>query len=103
MKKRYEVLLALDTQGKEDSAKDIIERLEKGFSEEGADVEQVQRLERRELSYEHNHINAAYFVNFVIEIDASKLDRLRGKFKLDPEVSLYNFIVLPAKAAATAA
>lgn len=101
MKKRYEVLLALDTRGKED-AKDIIERLEKDFAAEGASIEQVQRLEKRELSYEHKHIKAAYFVNFVIEVEASKLDRLRGKFKLDEEVALYNFIVLPAKVAAAA-
>jgi ribosomal protein S6 len=102
MKKRYELLLALDTRGKEDTSKDIIERIEKELAAEGADVEQVQRLEKRELAYEHNHINAAYFVNFVLAIDASKLDRLRGKFKLDEEIALYNFIVLPAKAAAAA-
>ncbi|MFY8215511.1 MAG: 30S ribosomal protein S6 [Chthoniobacterales bacterium] len=102
MKKRYELLLALDTRGKEDTSKDIIERIEKELAAEGADVEQVQRLEKRELAYEHNHINAAYFVNFVLGIDASKLDRLRGKFKLDEEIALYNFIVLPAKAAAAA-
>lgn len=102
MKKRYELLLALDTRGKEDSSKDIIERIEKELSAEGAEIEQVQRLEKRELSYEHNHIKAAYFVNFILEIEAAKLDRLRGKFKLDEEVALYNFIVLPAKAAAAA-
>jgi ribosomal protein S6 len=102
MKKRYEVLLALDTRGKEDNAKDIIERLEKEFIAEGADIEQIQRLEKRDLSYEHNHIKSAYFVNFIFEIDPTKLDRLRGKFKLDDEVSLYNFIVLPAKTAAAA-
>ncbi len=102
MKKRYEILLALDTRGKEDNAKDIIERLEKEFIAEGADIEQIQRLEKRDLSYEHNHINSAYFVNFILEIDTTKLDRLRGKFKLDEEVSLYNFIVLPAKTAAAA-
>jgi len=102
MKKRYELLLALDTRGKEDTSKEIIERLEKELAAEGADIEQVQRLEKRELSYEHKHIKAAYFVNFVLAIDASKLDRLRGKFKLDEEIALYNFIVLPAKAAAAA-
>ena len=49
--KRYEALLALDTRGKEDTAKETIERLEKVFTAEGAVIEQVQRLEKRELSY----------------------------------------------------
>ncbi len=58
MKKRYEALLALDTRGKEESIKDIIDRLEKEFKAEGAEIEQVQRLERREFSYEHDHQRA---------------------------------------------
>lgn len=103
MKKRYEVLLALNTRGKEESSKEIIERLEKDFAAEGVTVEQVQRLERRELAYEHAHITSAYFVNFVISTEPSKLDRLRGKFKLDEDIALTNFIALSNKATAAAA
>ena len=101
MKKRYEALLALNTRGKDESAKEIIERLEKDFASEGVTVEQTQRLERRELAYPHKHRNAAYFVNFVIETDPATLEKVRGKLKLDDEVSLQNYLVLPpAKAAA---
>lgn len=95
MKNRYEAFLALDTRGKEDSAKDIIERLEKVFAAEGAQVEQVQRLERRELAYEHNHMKHAYFVNFIFASEPAVIDRLRAKFKLDEEVALAQFIKLP--------
>ena len=41
MKKRYEALLVLNTRGKEDSSKDIIERLEKEMAADGITVEQV--------------------------------------------------------------
>lgn len=100
-KKRYEALIVLNTHGKEDNAKEIIERLEKDFAALGATVEQTQRLERREFAYEHNHIKSGYYVNFVIEADPATLEKVRAKFKLDPEVSLQNYIVLaPAKAAA---
>jgi hypothetical protein len=50
MKNRYEILLALSATGKEDTNKDIVERLEKVLAAEGAQVEQVQRLERREFA-----------------------------------------------------
>jgi small subunit ribosomal protein S6 len=104
MKKRYEALLALNLRGKEDSAKDVIERLEKEIAAEGATIEQVQRLERRELSYEHRHSKSAYFVNFVFEAEPSLIEKLRAKLKLDDEVSLQNYLQLPAKKqAATAA
>ncbi len=100
MKYRYESLVALDTRGKEDTAKDMIERLEKEFAAEGAVIEQAQRLERREFSYPHDHMNHAYFVNFVFSAEPSVIEKIRAKFKLDPEVSMQQFIRLPQKKAA---
>lgn len=97
MKKRYEALLALDTRGKEESAKEIIERLEKEFATEGVAVEQVQRLERRELAYPHNHLSSAYYVNFVVTTEPATIDKLRARLKLDPDVALQNYLVLPAQ------
>lgn len=100
MKRRYEALLALDTRGKEESAKDIIERIEKDMAAAGVTVEQTQRLEKRELAYPHNHLTSAYYVNFVIEADPSKIDDLRAKFKLDADIALQNYLVLPSAPAA---
>ncbi len=94
---RYEVLLALDTRGKEDSAKETIERLEKLFASEGAVVEQVQRLEKRDLAYESNHTRTAYFVNVIFTTEAAGLDKLRAKLKLDADVLLQNYLKLPIR------
>lgn len=92
MNNRYEALIALDTRGKEETAKDIIDRLEKEFTAEGAAIEQTQRLERRELSYEHDHMKHAYFVNIIFSGESSIIDRLRAKVKLDEEIALAQFI-----------
>jgi small subunit ribosomal protein S6 len=94
---RYEALLALDTRGKEESVKDTIERLEKLLAEEGATIEQVQRLEKRELAYETQHLNTAYFVNFIFEAAPATIDSVRTKLKLDNDVLLQNYLKLPAK------
>lgn len=101
--KRYEALLALDTRGKEDTAKETIERLEKVIAAEGAVIEQVQRLEKRELSYETHHKKSAYFVNFIFEADPAVIDKLQKKLKLDDDVMLQNYLQLPAKKKAVAA
>ena len=37
MKNRYEALLVLNTQGKEDTVKDVVDRLESEFQKEGAE------------------------------------------------------------------
>ena len=91
MKKRYEALLALSTRGKEESVKEIIERLEKTFAAEGAAIEQVQRFEKRELAYELKHLTSAYFVNFIFEAEPQLVE------KLDDDVALQNYLRLPPK------
>jgi small subunit ribosomal protein S6 len=101
--KRYEALLALDTRGKEDTAKETIERLEKVIAAEGAVIEQVQRLEKRELAYESQHTKSAYFVNFIFEADPAVIDKLRKKLKLDEDVMLQNYLQLAPKKKAVAA
>ncbi len=95
--KRYEALLALDTRGKEDTTKETIERLEKVIAAEGASIEQVQRLEKRELAYESQHTKSAYFVNFIFEAEPATIDKLQKKLKLDDDVLLQNYMLLAAK------
>ncbi len=97
MKHRYESLLVLDTQGKEDTVKETIERLEKDFAKEGAEVESVQKMEKREFTYAAGPLTSGYFVNFVFEAEPAVLDKLRAKFKLDPEIYRQNYQKLRAK------
>jgi small subunit ribosomal protein S6 len=66
---------------------------------EGAAIEQVQRLEKRELAYETDHLKSAYFVNFVFEAAPTAIDKLRSKLKLDNDILLQNYLKLPTKKA----
>jgi small subunit ribosomal protein S6 len=97
MKHRYESLLVLDTQGKEDTVKETIERLEKDFAKEGAEIESVQKMEKREFTYAAGPLTSGYFVNFVFAAEPAVLDKLRAKFKLDPEIYRQNYQKLASK------
>jgi ribosomal protein S6 len=55
MKHRYECLMAIDTRGQEDGLKEIVERLEAEFTKEGAEIEQVQKMDKRPLAYSPRH------------------------------------------------
>ena len=86
MNNRYEALLVLNTQGKEDTVKEIVERLESEFQKEGATIEQVQKMDKRPFSYAAGELDAGHFVNFIFQADPQLITKLRSKFKLDPEV-----------------
>ena len=87
MKNRYEALIVLNTQGKEDTVKDIVDRLESEFQKEGAesragpeDGQAAVFLLRPASS------TPGFFVNFIFHADSQLITKLRSKFKLDPEV-----------------
>lgn len=86
MKNRYEALIVLNAQGKEDSVHDIVDRLESEFKKEGAQIEQVQKMDRRPFSYLSGPLDAGFYVNFVFHAEPDLVDKLKSKFKLDPEV-----------------
>jgi small subunit ribosomal protein S6 len=97
MKHRYEALLVLNTQGREDTVKEIIDRLESEFQKEGAQIEQVQKMDKRPFSYVAGPLNAGYYVNFVFNAEPQSITKLRSKFKLDQEVYRQNYQRLQEK------
>src|SRR5439155_19560992 len=101
MMNRYEALLVLNTQGKDDTVKDVVERLESKFEQEGAKIEQVQKMDKRQFSYSAGELDAGHYVNFVFNADPQLIAKLRAKFKLDPEVYRQHFQRLKPKSEKT--
>ena len=86
MNRRYEALLVLNTQAKEENVKEMIERLESEFEKEGAKVEQVQKMDKRHFSYMAGPLDSGYYVNFILNTAPQSILRLLTKFKLDTDV-----------------
>jgi ribosomal protein S6 len=86
MKNRYEALLVVNAQGKEENVHDIVDRLESEFKKEGAEVEQVQKMDKRQFAYAAGPLDAGYYVNFIFHGEPELINKLKSKFKLDPEV-----------------
>ena len=97
MNHRYEALLVLSAQGKEDTVREIIERLESEFKKEGAQIEQVQKMDRRQFAYVAGPLDSGYYVNFIFSADPESIEKLRTKFKLDTEVYRQTYQRLPEK------
>ena len=97
MKKRYEALLVLNVRGTEESTKDVIDRLEAEFKNEGAEVDQIQKMDKREFSYAAGPLEAGYFVNFIFNSEPNVIEKLRSKFRLDNEVYRQHYQKLSPK------
>ena len=99
MKNRYEGLLVLNVKGNEDGAKEVIERLEGDFKKEGAKIDQVQKMDRRQFTYVAGDLDSGYYVNFIFSAEPDVIAKLRTKFALDETVYRQNYLRLPAKIA----
>ena len=100
MKNRYEALIVLNTKGGDDSVKEAIDRIEGIFKSEGAAIEAVQKMDRRQFSYNAGKLDSGFYVNFIFDAEPTALEKLRPKFKLDGEVYRQNYRKLGAKKAA---
>lgn len=102
MKNRYEGLMILNVKGNEDSAKEIIERIEGELKKEGANIEQVQRLERRHFSYAAGALDSGYYVNVIFHAEPKAVERVKTKLTLDANIYRQHYVKLRAKKAAPA-
>jgi small subunit ribosomal protein S6 len=91
MKHRYEALLVLNTQGREDTLKEVIDRLESEFQREGAQDRTSAENGQAPVFLRGRTAHAGYYVNFVFNAEPQSIAKLRSKFKLDPEVYRQNY------------
>lgn len=89
--KTYEGLFILDTGGKEESAKDIIDKIQKNIEQAGGRVEKLQRMGQRPFARETKKRSAGYYVNFIFQAPPAAIAELDARFHLEPEVFRWQF------------
>jgi ribosomal protein S6 len=97
MKTRYEGLLVLNVKGNEESAKDIVDRVETAIKKEGVEIERVERLGSRSFTYAAGALSTGYYVNFVFHGEPAVIQKLRSKFKLDADIYRQNYVKAPIR------
>jgi small subunit ribosomal protein S6 len=95
--KKYEGLFILNLTGREDSLKDVIDRLTAELTAAGCQVETVQKMDRRAFArVSSKKVAAGHYVNFIFQAEPSVLPALRTRFVLDEEVYRLMLTIAPA-------
>jgi ribosomal protein S6 len=85
--KRYEGLFILNTAGREEGAKEAIDRITAEITAAGGKIETVQKMDKRPFARVADRKHASgFFVNIIFEGDAKSLTHLRHKFAMSEEV-----------------
>ena len=101
--KRYEGLFILNTAGKEDTVKDVIDRLSAEITAAGGKVETVQKMDKRNFARVADKRHpSGYYVNVIFESLPAVVAQLQSRFALNDDVFRVMFSAAPAPKAVTA-
>ena len=89
MKRKYQGVIVLNLQGKEESLDDIIGGISKEIEGEGGTMDQIDRIGRKEFAYEnHAKQSHGYYVNYVFESDPDAIKKIRTRLSLNHDIQL---------------
>src|SRR5437667_11671081 len=85
--KKYEGLFILETAGKEEGIKDVIDKISSEITAAGGKVETVQKMEKRNFARVANRKHTSgVSTNFICEIQPGAVKALHQRFALNEDV-----------------
>ncbi len=86
MSRKYDGLIVLNTKGQEDSVETLATAIGKDLEAEGAKLEEVKHMGRREFAYNAQKLEAGHYVNFFFEANPTQLNAIQDRLKLNDVV-----------------
>lgn len=99
--KRYEGLFILNTAGKEEGIKDVIDKVSAEIVAAGGKVETVQKMDRKSFTRvaDKRH-TSGFYANIIFSSEPAALAGLRSKFAMNEDVFRVMFTSSPEAQAA---
>jgi ribosomal protein S6 len=85
--KKYEGLFILNTAGKEENVKELIDKLTEDINSHGGKVETVQKMDKRGFSrVADKKFTAGFYVNIIFEAEPKSISSFRARFAMNNDV-----------------
>ena len=95
--KKYECLFILNTAGKEENVKEIIDRISDEINKAGGRVETVQKMDKRTFSrVADKKYTSGFYVNFIFDVKPEAVNALKARFSHSDDVFRVLFTDAPA-------
>ena len=95
--KKYEGLFILNTAGKEENVKELIDKVSDEISQAGGKVETVQKMDKRQFSrVADKKFTSGFYVNVIFDAEPNMIAPLRAKLGMNDDVFRVLFSEAPA-------
>jgi small subunit ribosomal protein S6 len=92
MSRKYQGLIVLNTKSHEGSVDELVTAVSKELETEGAKVEKINQLGRRQFAYNSRHLEAGHYVNYIFQGAPDVITRIQARLRLNGSVHLQHFL-----------
>jgi len=88
MSRQYQGLIVLNTKSLEGTVDELVSSVAQEIEAEGAKLDQVNQLGRRQFVYNARHLEAGHYVNYTFTAEADVANRVQERLRLNTHVFL---------------
>jgi small subunit ribosomal protein S6 len=92
MSRKYQGLIVLNTKSLDGTVDDLVTSVSKEFEAEGAKLEKIAQLGRRQFAYNARHLEAGHYVNYTFQGSPDVITKIQSRLKLNGHVHLQHFL-----------
>jgi small subunit ribosomal protein S6 len=92
MSRKYQGLIVLNTKSLDGTVDDLVASVSKEFEAEGAKLDKVAQLGRRQFAYNARHLESGHYVNYTFQGAPDVITKIQNRLRLNDHVFLQHFV-----------
>lgn len=92
MSRKYEGMIILDTRGNEGAVQELVQNVSKEIESEGAKLESLEDLGRKQFAYNARKLSAGQYLNVVFEATPQSLEKIQDKLTLNSSIYMQRYL-----------
>ena len=92
MSRKYQGLIVLNTKSLDGTVDELVTSVSKEFEAEGAKIDKIAQLGRRQFAYESRHLESGHYVNYTFQGSPDVITKIQNRLRLNSHVHLQHFV-----------
>ena len=92
MSRKYQGLIVLNTKSLDGTFDELVASVGKEIEAEGAKLEKVAQLGRRQFAYNARHLESGHYVNYTFQGAPDVITKIQSRLHLNGHVHLQHFV-----------
>ncbi|NQX01750.1 30S ribosomal protein S6 [bacterium] len=92
MSRTYQGLIVLNTKSLDGTVDELVDSVSKELEAEGAKLDKVAQLGRRQFAYNARHLEAGHYVNYTFQGAPDVITKIQNRLRLNGHVHLQHFV-----------